>query len=189
MVLNLKFTLLHILPRLTVYTVRPSVKFFALKVLTSIEFSHLRTHLAPTTFFCLYLIPFCQHAFHAYFRFPPPILRTYSQTSWITQISYCLEQLLFTSHYFLPFSSESSQSSLARTFACPSSAPLHCPKISAPYLSQFSHEFYQFFTIVELKKISHTSMKKLHDTTDSLKILLPIAGNREQWSILAPKLK
>ena len=59
----------------------------------------------------------------------------------------------------------------------------------APYLSQFAHEFYQFFTIAELKNFSRTSMKNWYDTTRSLKILLPIAENRQRWTVLTPKLK
>ena len=59
----------------------------------------------------------------------------------------------------------------------------------ASLFGQYPHEFYQFFTTVELKNFSHTSMTNWYDTTHSLKILLPIAENREHWSVLSPKLK
>ena len=59
---------------------------------------------------------------------------------------------------------------------------------SAPPLGQFTHEFYRFFTVVELKNFSASSMKQAYDTTQFLPVLLQLAENREQWVLLTPKM-
>ena len=60
---------------------------------------------------------------------------------------------------------------------------------SAPLLGQFNHEFYRFFTVVELKNFSAASMKQWYDTTKYLRVLLPLAENREQRVLLTPNTK
>ena len=58
---------------------------------------------------------------------------------------------------------------------------------SAPLLWQFLHEFYRFFTIVELKAFAASSMKQWYDTTRFLRVLLLLAENQEQWVLLPPQ--
>ena len=60
---------------------------------------------------------------------------------------------------------------------------------SAPLLGQFNHEFYRFFIVVELKIFSAASMKQWYDTTKFMRVLLPLAENREQWVLSTPKMK
>ena len=55
--------------------------------------------------------------------------------------------------------------------------------------SQPEHELNAKYWVNELKHFSSVNMKQSYDTTRFLRILLPIADNREQWLRLTPTLK
>ena len=59
------------------------------------------------------------------------------------------------------------------------------PTLDTPFTM---FELYRFFSVVELMNFLAVSMKQWYDTTRVLRVLLPLAENREQWVLLTPKM-